>query len=134
MKLKIVLFLGVVICSSCEIIWNDNKAYEKGGFSKLPCDNIDEIIVTNYPKEIDVLIKEKINYLYSNDTVNNYKIIGDVYHTMSLEDCVIDKTTYNFTIQVNLLTKREFWGFEIKKENNNFRITNHFKNPPNLIQ
>lgn len=134
MKLKMILFLGIVICSSCEIIWNDNKALEKGGFSKVPCDNIDDMIVTNYPKEIDVLIKLKINYLYSNDTINNYKIVGDVYHTMSIENCWIDKTTFNLTIQVNLLSKREFWRLVIKKENNNFRITNHFRNPPNLIQ
>src|SRR5574343_972688 len=120
MKLKMILFLGIVIYSSCEIIWNDNKALEKGGFSQVPCDNIDDMIVTNYPKKIDVLIKQKINYLYSNDTINNYKIVGDVYHTMSIENCWIDKTTFNFTIQLNLLAKREFWRFVIKKENDNF--------------
>lgn len=133
MKRKIILFIGILGFSSCEIIWDNKKMGKEPGFSTLPCDNIEEIKVKKYSNKIDILIKQSINNLYSNDTTINYKIIGDVYHTMSLENCWIDKTTYNFIIEVDISSKKEFWKFVIKNENNRFKLIQHFRDPPNLI-
>jgi hypothetical protein len=128
--MKRLILLSLVVFSSCEFISNQNQNDIEPGFNKLPCDNILETKITKYPKmTIDSLINIKLKGIYSKDSIINYHILGNLYHSMSLDDCKIDKSSYNVVIKVTTTKNEEVWQFILKYANNKMRVINFYKPP-----
>lgn len=104
---KVIFSLVFIIVISCDFK-NDGAIYN------IDCDNLPEMYVEHYPKEIDSLIQIELNEIYKKDSIY-FEIMGHVTNDLNLKNCKIDKSVYNAQVRVKVDSKYDYWRISYKK-------------------